>query len=73
MPASSSALPLHLDQLSNSYPVFLFSKDGVAHDVEQDLWHTRCGKSWTGDQGHWVTLVQVHAWLQRAFCHSCFH
>lgn len=62
--------PMHLDQLPNSYPVHMFEPGGVAHDIDDDGWHTRCGLRIS--HGKQITLVQVHVWLGHAFCYTCF-
>lgn len=71
MSASAPAHPaLQLDRLPNAYPVLLLTRNGVAHDVVESGDYTRCGKP--ADRGTWLTLIQIHVWLNHTFCFDCF-
>jgi hypothetical protein len=70
MSASAPTVPLQLDQLHNDHPVFMIGRSGVAHDIDESGWHTRCGMSIK--DGHTLTLIQVHVWLGDVFCFTCF-
>jgi hypothetical protein len=62
----------HLDQLPNSYPVYLFTLPGAAHDVDEGGWRTTCGLRIDQDHGQRITVAQVQVWLNHSFCMNCF-